>query len=344
MIDLRSDTVTAPTEEMRRAMARAEVGDDVYGEDPTVRRLEEKAAELVGKEASLFFASGTMANQVAIKLWSEPGQQFLVESQSHIVLYELAATTLISAVAPYLVSTESGSYGAEVVEARLAAAERHGATRTRLVCVENSHNRAGGRVFPPDKLKALGEFCRARDLKIHMDGARVFNAAAALGKPAAEVTAAADSVMFCLSKGLACPVGSMLAGPSDFIAEARRWRQLLGGGMRQSGVLAAAGLLSLGPMVERLGEDHGRAQRLARGLQSIDGVALDPAEVETNIVNFGVAAAQQVVDGLAEHGVLCFAIDTDLIRIVIHYQISDADIDATIEAVASVLSSRTASV
>lgn len=334
MIDLRSDTVTAPSQAMREAMAGAEVGDDVYGEDPTVRRLEETAAERLGKEAALFVPSGTMANQLAIMVWTRPGQQVLFESRSHIVLYEMAATSLLSGVAPYLLHTDEGWFSAETVAARLAAPESYGSTSTTLVCVENSHNRAGGRIFPQTELVRLGELCRSRGLRLHLDGARLFNAAVASGASAASLAEPADSLMFCLSKGLGCPVGSVLCGPADFIARARELRALLGGAMRQAGVLAAAGLLALDTMVERLAEDHRRAARLAAGLAELPGVS--PRRVETNILNFEVASpAAQVVQGLRARGVAAFAIDHQLIRMVCHCHITDADIEATIQAVAA---------
>lgn len=337
-VDLRSDTVTTPTPAMRRAMAEAEVGDEVFREDPTVRALEERAAELLGKEAALFTSSGTLANQLALKAWTEPGDQVVLDHHSHYLLFEPASMALIAQVVPAAVPSERGCFGPEEVEARLAA-PAYGTARTSLVAVENSHNRAGGVVFPADLLAELAGFCRGRGIPLHMDGARVFNAAAAAGRPAAEVVAPADSVMFCLSKGLGAPVGSVLCGPRDFIEEARNLRQVLGGGMRQAGVLAAAGLVALTEMVDRLPEDHRRARRLAEGLAEVPGLSVDLDRVQTNIVAFEVAGppAADLQDRLAERGVGCFAITPTRIRMVLHHQVDDAGVELAIRATAEIL-------
>lgn len=337
-VDLRSDTVTTPTPAMRRAMAEAEVGDEVFREDPTVRKLEERAAELLGKEAALFTSSGTLANQLALKAWTEPGDQVVLDHRSHYVLFEPASMALIAQVVTAAVPSEHGWFGPEEVAARLAA-PAYGTARTSLVAVENSHNRAGGVVFPADTLTELSAFCRGRGIPLHMDGARVFNAAAAVGRPAAEVAAPADSVMFCLSKGLGAPVGSVLCGPRDFVEEARNLRQVLGGGMRQAGVLAAAGLVALAEMVGRLPEDHTRARRLAEGLAELPGISLELDRVETNIVAFEVAGlpAADLEARLAERGVGCFAIAPTRIRMVLHHQVDDAGVETAIRTVAGML-------
>lgn len=337
-VDLRSDTVTTPTPAMRRAMAEAEVGDEVFREDPTVRALEERAAELLGKEAALFTSSGTLANQLALKVWTEPGDQVVLDHHSHYVLFEPASMAMIAQVVPATVPSERGSFGPAEVEARLAA-PAYGTSRTSLVAVENTHNRAGGLVFPADLLNELAGFCDTEGIPLHMDGARVFNAAAASGRPAAEVAAPVDSVMFCLSKGLGAPVGSVLCGPADFIEEARTLRQVLGGGMRQAGVLAAAGLVALETMVDRLPEDHRRARRLAEGLAELPGVSLDLPGVQTNMVVFALdhVPAPEFQDRLAERGVGCFSITPTQVRMVLHHQVDDAGVEAAVEAVAGVL-------
>ncbi|MFP3940689.1 MAG: threonine aldolase family protein [Thermoanaerobaculia bacterium] len=340
-VDLRSDTVTTPTAAMRRAMAEAEVGDDVYGEDPTVRALEERAAGLTGKEAALFTASGTLANQIALKVWTEAGEQVILDHRSHFLLFEPASVALISQVVPNPVPSESGWFGPEPVAERLES-PAYATTGTGLVAVENTHNRAGGAVFPADALEALGRFCRGRDLPLHMDGARLFNAAAASGRSAAEVAGPVDSVMFCLSKGLGAPVGSVLCGPRDFIAEARTLRQVLGGGMRQVGVIAAPGLVSLETMVERLPEDHRRARRLAEGLAAVPGVRLDPEAVATNIVIFELdgdarLGAGELRDRLRDRGVLCLATGPRQIRMVLHHQVDEEGVARAVRAAEEIL-------
>lgn len=328
VVDLRSDTVTQPTPEMRRAMSLAEVGDDVFGEDPTVCRLEERAAELLGKEAALFLPSGTMGNQVALKVWTQPGQQVILDARAHIVLYEMAAMAVISGLLPNPVPTEAGHFGAADVQARLNPPVYY-MTRTGLVSVENTHNMAGGTIFPQERLAEVYDFCRSQGIPVHMDGARIFNAAVAQGLPVREVARYADSVMFSLSKGLACPVGSILCGPRDFIEEARRVRKMLGGGMRQAGVLAAAGLVALETMVERLAEDHARARELAEGLADVSGLYVDPAHVQTNIVLVevrGPRTAAQLCERMRAEGVLALPVGPRRIRMVTHYHITPDDV------------------
>lgn len=330
MIDLRSDTVTQPTPQMLKAMGEAELGDDVYGGDPTVRALEEKAASMLGKAEALFVPSGTMGNQLAVKLWTRPGQQIVVDSGSHLVLYEMASLALISSVAVSVVPTDRGWFEGAQVEERLDDVVVHGSTSTGLVSVENTHNRAGGTIFPQKALTDVARVCKERELPLHMDGARIFNAAVASGRPVSQLAAAADSVMFCLSKSLGCPVGSLLCGPSDFIAEARALRQVLGGGMRQAGVIAAAGLVALEHGIDRLADDHRRARRLAEGLAE-RGFGVDLDRVHTNIVYFDVAEpARPVVARLAEQGVLCFDVGPRTIRFVTHHHITDEDIEHTL--------------
>lgn len=323
---------------MRRAMAEAEVGDDVYREDPTVRALEERAADLTGKEAAVFTSSGTLANQLALKTWTDAGDQVVLESLCHYLLFEPASMALISRVVPAPVATERGWFGPREVAERLEA-PAYGSIRTGLVCVENSHNRHGGAIFPADALAELGRFCRERSLPLHMDGARLLNVAVATGKPAAEVAAPADSVMFCLSKALGAPVGSVLCGPRDFIEEARTFRQVLGGGMRQVGVLAAAGRVALETMVDGLAEDHRRARRLAEGLAALPGVRLDPERVETNLVIFELESlpARGFQDRMEERGVRCSAVARNKVRMVLHHQIDDEGVETALRAAEAVL-------
>ncbi len=340
-IDLRSDTVTHPTPAMREAMYRAEVGDDVYGEDPTVNRLEALAAEKLGTEAALFVASGTMGNAVAMLTHCRRGDEIIMGDRSHTYLYEVGGPARLNGSPVRVVPTLSDG---TLDRARLGRAflgdDVHEA-RTGLLCLENTHNMCGGRVLSPDTLRELAAPARKRGVPIHMDGARLFNAAVALGVPASTLAAEADSVQVCLSKGLSAPVGSIIAGSRAFIEEARRTRKLLGGGMRQAGVIAAAGILALTEMVERLAEDHANARKLADGLASIPGIAIEPETVETNILFFGVrdAAGQPadvapLVSAAAAEGVLFSGGDDGHIRAVTHYGITAADIDRVLTVVA----------
>ncbi len=331
MIDLRSDTVTHPTEKMRRAMAAAEVGDDVYGEDPTVNRLEERAAELLGHEAALFVPTGTMGNQTAVHLHTIPGSEVVAEAGSHVFNFEMGAMAALSGTLPRAIPTPDGILTPEAVEAAIQPRAGY-RTPTSLVVLENSHNLAGGRVTPPERMEELVAVARKHDLPVHLDGARIFNAAAALGIPAATLARGCDTVMFCLSKGLAAPVGSVLVGSTDTITEARRIRKMFGGGMRQAGVLAAAGLVALDEMVPRVGDDNHRARSLAERLAEIDGLVVDLDSVETNIFMVSLAAdallsAAELSQRLHVRGVLAHALTSDSLRLVTHYHISDADVE-----------------
>ncbi len=326
VVDLRSDTVTQPTERMREAMARARVGDDVYGEDPTVRELEALAAERMGKEAALFCPSGTMANLVAILTHTQRGDEVLCEATAHIYEYESGGLSVLAGTVPRLIPGERGWISPQALEAALRTESLHFAP-PRLLCLENTHNRAGGVAIPPDRIAATAEAAHRAGLRVHLDGARIFNAAVALNVPARVLAAPADSVMFSLSKGLSAPVGSVLCGPKAFIERARRWRQALGGGMRQAGVLAAAGIVALQEMVDRLAEDHRRARDLAMGLRDVPGLRVNPEEVETNIVLVEVERdAPGLVARLAEHGVLALALSPREIRLVTHRHITDEDV------------------
>ncbi|QIA27156.1 aminotransferase class I/II-fold pyridoxal phosphate-dependent enzyme [Thermaerobacter sp. PB12/4term] len=330
IIDFRSDTVTQPTPAMRRAMAQAEVGDDVYGEDPTVRRLEEVAAERLGKAAGLFFPSGTMANQAAVLAHTRRGDEVLLEEESHIYYYEVGGVALLAGCQVRPLPSRRGVLDPAVVEATIRPANIH-FPPPRLLCLENTHNRWGGTVMTAEETAAVAEVAHRHGLKVHLDGARIFNAAVALGVPADRLAAPADSVMFSLSKGLGCPVGSVLVGDREFIAEARRYRKALGGGMRQAGILAAAGLVALDEMIDRLAEDHALARRLAEGLASLPGVRVDMETVQTNMVMADVSGtgrtAYQLAGELAAAGVKVNAVDAHRLRWVTHKDVGPADAD-----------------
>ena len=310
MIDLRSDTVTKPTPAMRRAMAEAEVGDDVYGEDPTVNRLQERAAEIFDKEAAIFVPTGSMGNQIAVKLHTRPGMEVVIEERGHIFNYEMAAMSAIAGTLARPVRSLDGSgiLNWDEIEAAIHHGGAYYVAPTGLIALENSHNLAGGAVLPRERTREICERAHALGLPVHLDGARIFNAAVALKETVADLARPVDSVMFCLSKGLGAPVGSMLLGKRTFIDEARRWRKMLGGGMRQAGVLAAAGLVALEETPERLHEDHENAQRLARGLAELPGIRIDPERVVTNIIIFDVSetgiTADEICARLKERGVL----------------------------------------
>jgi threonine aldolase len=341
LIDLRSDTVTHPTAAMRRAMAEAVVGDDVYGEDPTVNLLEERAADLLEREASVFVPSGTMGNQIAIHIHTQPGTEVIGEASSHVFSFEMGAMAALSGTLPRPVSTINGVLTPADVEAAIQPAAGY-RTPTSLLLLENSHNLAGGRVTPPERMRELIGVARHNGLPVHLDGARVHNAALAAGVSAAELARGCDTVMFCLSKGLAAPVGSVLVGDADLIHEARRVRKMLGGGMRQAGILAAAGLVAIEEMLHRLEQDHATARRLAEQLADLPGIDLDPAAVETNIVTFKLTSdtgisALDLVTKLASHGVLVHALDQGSIRMVTHYEIGMSDVETAARIVRQVL-------
>ena len=339
-IDLRSDTVTTPTPAMRRAMAEAEVGDDQYGEDPTVARLERRFADLLGKEAAVFVPSGTMGNLVALLAHCGRGDEAILGDESHIFWYESGGAAALGGIPFNLRPT--GRFGALDPEdvARAIRPSRPGYPRTGVVCVENTHNRCGGTVLSPAQIREVAEVAHARGVPVHMDGARIFNAAAALGIAPAAIAAEVDTVQACLSKGLAAPVGSLVAGSDTFVDAARRGRKLVGGAMRQAGVIAAAGLVALDEMVARLPEDHARARRLADGLAALPGVTVDLDTVQTNIVIFQPPAgmsAPAVIAGMADRGVRVSDYGTRGLRLVTHYQIDDAAIATALAAAADVM-------
>ncbi len=341
MIDLRSDTVTLPTAAMRQAMASAEVGDDVYGEDPTVRKLEERAAELLGMEAALFVPSGTMGNQIAIACHTRPGQEVIVEAGSHIYNVELGTMARFSGVQPRALLGERGVFTAQEA-AEAIRPDLYYLSPTGLVCVENTHNAAGGRIWPLATAQEVLEVAHRRGIPVHLDGARILNAAVGLGISVQELVSGFDSAMFCLSKGLGCPVGSVLGGSREFIAQARRVRKALGGGMRQAGILAAAGLYALDHHVDRLALDHAHACLLAEGLASIPGLSLCPPD--TNIVIFEIergSGADVLCARLRQRGVLASpagaGTSSRKVRMVTHLGISRGDVERTVDLVAQEL-------
>jgi len=342
-IDLRSDTVTLPSDEMRRAMASAEVGDDVYGEDPTINRLEARAAEIFGREAAIFVPSGTMGNQIAIKLHTRPGQEILCEERGHIYNYEMAMLSWFSGCVVRPVAAPQGILSWDLLAPKISPPTYYVA-QTGLIELENTHNMAGGTVTPIAVMDDICQRAHERNLPVHLDGARVFNAAAFLGKPVAEITRSFDSVMFCLSKGLGAPVGSMLVGTKDFIGRARSVRKALGGGMRQAGILAAAGLIALEQGPARLHEDHATAQQLAKGVAGIPGIEIDLATVQTNIVIFDVSgtgkSSTEIAAALKEQGVLVGTVNPQLIRFVTHLNVSKVQCERALNGLRSICSPR----
>jgi threonine aldolase len=340
MIDLRSDTVTRPSDGMRRAMAAAEVGDDVFGEDPSALRLQERAAELLGKEAALFVPTGTMANQLALLCHCERGNDVLVGEGNHCMLYESGAGAAWAQV-NFSVVGQGGLFTADEMNDAVKPSEYH-FPQTRLCSLENTHNRAGGKVFPQAEVVRIAEAAHAREIAVHIDGARIWNASIATGLSPKLLASPADTVSACFSKGLGAPVGSILAGPRGLIVRAHRYRKMLGGGMRQVGVLCAAALYALDHHVARLADDHQNARHLAEGLAQLPGIALDPSQVETNIVIFDVRSipAAEFVQRAAAAGVRVNAIGPKRIRAVTHLDVTARDIEAALSALAPIARDR----
>jgi threonine aldolase len=337
-VDLRSDTVTLPTPAMRQAMASAEVGDDVFGEDPTVRRLEARTAEVLGKEAALFVPSATMANQLAIRVHTQPGDEVVVEANAHLYYYEAGAPAALSGAICRCLPGERGVFRGADLEAVLRPPDVHFAP-TRLVCLENTHNRGGGSIWPLERVTEVAAVARRHDLRMHLDGARLWNAAIAAGIPERDYAAPFDTVTVCFSKGLGAPVGAALAGAGELITRARRFRKQFGGGMRQAGIIAAGALHALEHHRTRLADDHLHARLLAEGLARLPGVELDPATVQTNIVRFRVMhqPAAAAASRLEAAGVRVFATGPDTIRAVTNLNVSRADVDAALAAFGRVL-------
>ena len=332
IVDLRSDTVTRPSPEMYQAMAGAPLGDDVLGDEPTVDQLERIAAQKVGKEAALFVPSGTMGNQIALAVHCDRGDAMLIEEQAHMVYYEVGGPAVIANAVSWTLPSDKGIMDPNVVENHVLKRDLH-TPGTTLLCLENTHNRAGGTVIP---LQILGEYRAIADrhgMKVHLDGARVFNASVGLGVDVQEITKHVDTVNFCLSKGLRSPVGSLLCGPADFIDKARIWRKRLGGGMRQAGILAACGIVSLEKMVDRLADDHRRARSLAQAISEIPGPEIDWDRVQTNIVLVNTPTpAKEWTEALREQGVWCFPVAKDRLRLVLHADVDDEGIARAAEA------------
>ncbi len=342
MIDLRSDTVTLPTPAMRRAMAQAELGDDVFGEDPTTNRLEAMAAERLGHEAALLTVSGTMSNLVALLTHCGRGDEIILGDCAHTFLYEQGGSASLGGIHHYALPNQpDGTLRLADIERAIRDPANVHFPRSRLICLENTHNRCNGAPLTVEYTDAVCALARRHGLRVHIDGARIFNAAVALGVEVSALARNADSVSFCLSKGLAAPVGSLLCGSKPFIAEARRWRKVVGGGMRQSGVIAAAGIVALEEMVARLAEDHANARRLAEGLSDIPGLAVNPAAFQTNIVYFDVQSphisAEQLTAQLRQAGILMLSLGPGRIRAVTHYGIEEQDIAHTLTVIARLM-------
>ncbi|WP_042147273.1 low-specificity L-threonine aldolase [Paucisalibacillus sp. EB02] len=339
MIDLRSDTVTKPTEVMRKAAYEAEVGDDVYEEDPTVNRLEDKAAELLGKEKALFVTSGTQGNQIAALTHCRPGEEVILEASSHIYIYEVGGFSTLANVQVRPIPGMNGAMDPVEVKNSIRSENIHYPT-TSLICIENTHNLAGGAVLPLSNMQAINQIAKENNLQVHLDGARLFNAQVASGISVKEYAKNADSVQFCLSKGLGAPVGSIIAGTEEFINRARKWRKMLGGGLRQVGIIAAPGLIALEENIDRLAEDHVHAKLLADGLANIDGIKVEN-KVETNIIIINVKETKHTpesfVDALKYKGVLAGVFGLDTIRFVTHYDVTSEDIDKALVAVQEIV-------
>lgn len=340
-VDLRSDTITRPTDSMRRAMAEAQVGDDVFGEDPTINKLEEMAARRLGKESAMYVPSGTMGNLTSLLSHCGRGDEIILGDQSHIYIYEQGGSAAIGGIHPRPIRNEpDGTMDLNAVEAAIRPVDMH-QPRTRLIVLENTHNRCNGSPLSVDYVRQVREIADRHGLKVHVDGARIFNSAVAQGVDVRELAAKADSVSFCLSKGLAAPVGSVVCGPVDFVARARRARKVLGGGMRQAGVLAAAGIVALDEMVDRLAEDHANARRLGEGLAKLPGLAISLELIKTNILFIGIdrknMSAPELAARLKGQGVLVLAADSRQLRAVTQYHVTSDDIDHAVDVFRKVL-------
>ena len=339
IIDLRSDTVTLPTDEMLDAIRHAELGDDVFGEDPTVNRLEKLAAERMGKEAALLVTSGTQANLISLMANAKRGELVILEAESHIYWYEVGSISSVAGLLPWPVKSRWGALNPEDVEAAIRPQNIH-FPKPSLICLENTHNRHGGTVITPDQIKAVNEVAEAHGLQLYLDGARIFNAAVALRVDVKKFTEHVDNLMFCLSKSLCCPVGSIVVGSTEFIEKARKLRKVLGGGMRQAGIIAAPGIVALEKMIDRLEEDHKNARRLAEGIARIEGIKIDLGTIKTNMVYFDICELGLPDDmfllKLREKGVLALTIAKDKVRMVTHRGIEKDQVEKTIAAIESI--------
>ena len=339
VIDLRSDTVTQPTPEMRKAMAEAEVGDDVYGEDPTVNRLEAMAARMFEREAALFVPTGTMGNQIAIKVHTQPGQEIVCEDRAHILDWEMGMAGWFSGCTIRPIQAEDGILTWKAIERQIPA-RSYARAQTGLIEIENTHNMAGGTITPPEQMEEICDRAHERGIPVHLDGARIFNAAVALGRSVAEMTRKVDSIMFCLSKGLCAPVGSMLVGSAEFIEHARSVRKALGGGMRQAGILAAAGIIAIRDMPKRLHEDHANARALAERLREIPRLKVYPEKVKTNIVAVDISAtglsSAQMLARFRQKSLIAGTVNDSILRFLTHKDVSRQDCEAAATIVAAV--------
>ncbi len=339
-IDYRSDTITQPTDKMRHAMANAIVGDDVYEEDPTVRALEEKAADMMGKETGLFVPSGTMGNQLAVKTHTKHGDEIILEKDSHIYYYEAGGMGAISGVQGRTLESNLGVMDPEMIRDAIRGDDIHFPT-TSLICLENTHNKSGGTVIPLENMEAIYEIAKENQIPLHLDGARIFNASTYLKTDVKNIAKYTDTIMFCLSKGLCAPIGSMLVGSKEFIGKARKNRKMLGGGMRQAGIIAAAGIIALEDMVERLEEDHTHARALGEGLNDISGLSVNPETLQTNIVMCDITkenlTAIELVTSLKKEGILSSVISSKRIRFVTNIHISKEDVEQTVESISGLI-------
>lgn len=341
IIDLRSDTVTLPSPAMREAIYQAELGDDVFGEDPTINHLEEMAAERVGKEAALLVVSGTMGNLVCALTHCARGEEAILGDMSHMFLYECGSMSAVGGIHPHTLENQpDGTIRLDDIKAAIRGGNVH-FPRTRLIILENTHNRCSGRALTPEYTDAVAALAGEHGISVHLDGARIFNAAVALGIDVKELTRSVDSLSFCLSKGLAAPVGSVVCGSKEFVAEARRSRKVLGGGMRQAGIIAAAGITALEEMVDRLEDDHKNARRLAEGIDQIKGLSIDLTKVQTDIVYFEMAGkkltAEELVEELGKKGIKMLCVAPSRIRAVTHYGITAEDIDLALQVLKEVM-------
>lgn len=336
IIDMRSDTITLPTEKMRRAMYEAELGDDVYGEDPTVNELEQLAVSMLKKEAALFTSSGTMSNLLAVLTHTRPGDEIILGSEAHIFWHEVGGAAALGGVVTHTIANdEYGQMDFDAVEKAIRPENIHN-PKTSLLCLENTHNRCGGTILTPDYISTIAGLAHEHDIRVHLDGARIFNAAVALDIPASELVKPVDSVCFCLSKGLSAPVGSLLCGTEEFVEKARRWRKMVGGGMRQAGVIAAAGIVALQEMINRLADDHANARRLAYGLSHIPGITVWPDRTQTNIVMFESPTdvpISEFIRQLDMRGIKCGYRGGLRFRAVTHRMVTGADIDEALERI-----------
>jgi threonine aldolase len=340
IIDLRSDTVTLPTEEMLGAIKQAKLGDDVFREDPTVNRLEEIAAKKMGKEAALLVTSGTQANLVSMLSNTRPGDLAILEAESHIYWYEVGGLSTVAGVLPWPVKGNYGVLNSTDIENTLRPSDIHYPDAT-VICIENTHNRAGGTITTPAQIRAISETARDHGMKLYMDGARIFNAAVAMKTDVKEFTQYVDNLMFCLSKGLSCPVGSIVVGTQEFIERARRMRKMLGGGMRQAGIIAAPGIIGLEKMISRLEDDHRNARLLAEGLAKVEGIGINLRLVQTNILHFNISSLKVGSDiftsELKIHGLLALSTDKDRVRMVTHRGIEREHIEKALSIVETVV-------